>query len=166
MDYLKKYEGKNIVVFGIPRGGIIVADVIARKLKTDNFDIIIPRKLTTPHNKENALGAIMEDGITTFIDDRLVDALSISNQYIEQEKEKQLFEIKRRSLVYRKSDKLMEYSNKINDSQKTVVLVDDGAASGATLIVSARWIKKRKEHQFKKLIIAIPVAPTETASVL
>ena len=85
-------------MFGIPRGGIIVADIIARKLKTDNFDILIPRKLTTPHNKENAFGAIMEDG-TTFIDDRVVDALSISNEYIEQEKERQIQEIKRRSVV-------------------------------------------------------------------
>ncbi len=47
----------------------------------------------------------------------------------------------------------MEYNNKINDSQKTVIIVDDGAASGALLIVSAQWIKKRKEHQFKKLIM-------------
>ena len=160
MDYLKKKdEIKNVIVFGIPRGGIIVADIIARKLKTDNFDIIIPRKLTTPHNKENAFGAIMEDGTTTFIDNRIVDALSISNEYIEQEKERQLQEIKRRVLVYRNSEKLMEYSNKINDSNKIVILVDDGAASGATLIVAARWIKNRKEHKFKKLIIAIPVAP-------
>lgn len=167
MDYLKKKdEIKNVIVFGIPRGGIIVADIIARKLKTDNFDIIIPRKLTTPHNKENAFGAIMEDGTTTFIDNRIVDALSISNEYIEQEKERQLQEIKRRVLVYRNSEKLMEYSNKINDSNKIVILVDDGAASGATLIVAARWIKNRKEHKFKKLIIAIPVAPMETANIL
>ena len=166
MDYLKKDERKNVVVFGIPRGGTIVADIIARKLKTDNLDIILPRKLTTPHNKENAFGAIMEDGTTTFIDDRVVDALSISNEYIEQEKERQLQEIKRRAVVYRNSNKLMEYSDKINDAQKTVILVDDGAASGATLIVAARWIKNRKEHKFKKLIIAIPVAPTETANVL
>jgi predicted phosphoribosyltransferase len=167
MDYLKKKdERKNVIVFGIPRGGIIVADIIARKLKTDNFDILIPRKLTTPHNKEIAFGAIMEDGTTTFIDERIVDALSISNDYIEQEKERQLQEIKRRDVVYRNSDKLMEYSDKINDAQKTVILVDDGAASGATLIVAARWIKERKEHQFKKLIIAIPVAPKETANML
>ena len=166
MDYLKKDERKNVVVFGIPRGGTIVADIIARKLKTDNLDIILPRKLTTPHNKENAFGAIMEDGTTTFIDDRVVDALSISNEYIEQEKERQLQEIKRRAVVYRNSDKLMEYSDKINDAQKTVILVDDGAASSATLIVAARWIKNRKEHKFKKLIIAIPVAPKETANIL
>lgn len=59
----------------------------------------------------------------------------------------------------------MEYSNKINDSQKTVVIVADGAASGATLIVSAQWIKKRKEHQLK-IDNVILVAPRETASLL
>ena len=134
-------------------------------MKTDNFDIIIPRKLATPHNKENAFGAIMEDG-TTFIDDRVVDALSISNEYIRQEKERQLKDIKRRALVYRSSENLLDYSYKINDSNRSVVLVDDGAASGATLIVAARWIKNRKEHQFKKLIIAIPVAPKDTANIL
>jgi predicted phosphoribosyltransferase len=53
-------------------------------------------------------------------------------------------EIKRRAFLYRNSEKLMEYSNKINDSNKTVILVDDGAASGSTLIVTAKWIKKRE----------------------
>ena len=170
MDYLKeKDEIKNIVLLAIPRGGIIVADIIAQKLKVrtnNNFETIIPRKLVTPYNKENAFGAIMEDGTTTFIDNRIVDALSITNEYIEQEKERQMQEIKRRALVYRNSYKLLEYSNKINDSNKNVILVDDGASSGSTLIVAARWIKMRKEHQFKKLIIAIPVAPKETAKLL
>jgi putative phosphoribosyl transferase len=170
MDYLKKKEEiKNVVVLAIPRGGIIVADIIAQKLRvatTNNFELIIPRKLVTPYNKENAFGAIMEDGATTFIDNRIVDTLSISKEYIEQEKERQMQEIKRRALVYRNSDKLLEYSNKINDTNKNIILVDDGAASGSTLIVAARWIKRRKEHQFKKFIIAIPVAPKETAKLL
>ena len=60
----------------------------------------------------------------------------------------------------------MEYSNKINDSQKTVVLVDDGAASGATLIVSAQWIKKEERTSIQKIDNVIPVAPKETASLL
>ena len=167
MDYLKKDERKNIVVFVIPRGGIIVADIIARKLKINDTDIIIPRKLATPHNQENAFGAIMEDG-STFIDKRVADALSISNHYIEIEKQRQMQEMQRRALVYRKYNKkiLIEYSDKINDSEKTIILVDDGAASGATLIVAARWLKKRNEHKFKKLIIAVPVAPKETADIL
>jgi putative phosphoribosyl transferase len=59
----------------------------------------------------------------------------------------------------------MEYSNKINDS-KTVVLVDDGATSGATLIVSAQWIKKEERISIQKIDNVIPVAPKETASLL
>ena len=166
MDYLKKKdEIENVVVLAIPRGGIIVADIIAKKLKTDNFEVIIPRRLLTTYNKENAFGAIMEDG-TTFIDDKIVDALSISNEYIQQEKERQLQEINRRTLVYRNSENLLNYSNRLNDKNKTLILVDDGAASGATLIVAARWIKERKEHKFKKLIIAIPIAPKDTANLL
>jgi len=134
-------------------------------LITDNIDIIIPRKLATPHNQENAFGAIMEDK-SIFIDKRVVDALSISNDYIEQEKERQLQEIRRRAYIYRNSENLLEYSKKINDSNINVILVDDGAATGTTLIVAARWIKERKEHKFKKLIIAIPVAPKETVNIL
>ena len=60
----------------------------------------------------------------------------------------------------------MKYSNKINDSQKTVVLVDDGAASGATLIVSAQWIKKEERASIQKIDNVIQVAPKETASLL
>jgi predicted phosphoribosyltransferase len=144
LDYLKKDERNNVVVLGIPRGGVVVGDTIARKLKTPNFDIVIPRRLANPDNKENSFGAIMEDGITTFIDKWTVNILSISDEYIEQEKKIQMQEIKRRAFLYRNSEKLMEYSNKINDSNKTVILVDDGAASGSTLIVTAKWIKKRE----------------------
>jgi predicted phosphoribosyltransferase len=106
MDYLKKKEEiENAIVLAIPRGGMIVADIIARKFKTDKFEIIIPRRLLTPYNKENAFGAIMEDG-TTFIDEKIVDVLSISNEYIKQEKERQLQEINRRAFVYRNSKNL------------------------------------------------------------
>ena len=90
LDYLKKDERKNVIVFGIPRGGLIVADIIARKLKTENFNIIISRRLANPDNKENSFGAIMEDGTTSFIDDWTVNMLSISKEYIEQEKERQM----------------------------------------------------------------------------
>jgi predicted phosphoribosyltransferase len=169
IDYLKnKDEIQNSVILAIPRGGIIVANIVAQKLKVktnDNFEVILPRKLVTPDKKENAFGSIMEDK-SIFIDDRIVDALSISKEYIAQEKERQMQEIMRRARLYRNSEKLLEYSNKINDSNKNIILVDDGAASGATLIVAARWIKKRKEHKFKKLIIAIPVAPKDTVSIL
>ena len=165
LDHLKKDERKNVIVLGIPRGGIIVADVIARKLETPHFDIILPRKLLTPNNEENAFGAIMEDG-STYIDFSIVNQLSISLDHLKDEKKKQISEIKRKSLLYRNSPKLLEYHFQIDDKDRTVILVDDGAATGSTLISLARWIRNRNEHKFKKLIIAIPVAPKKTIKVL
>jgi putative phosphoribosyl transferase len=156
-DKIKKQEEqRNAVVLGIPRGGVITADIVAKKLSTNNFDIVIPRKLTDMDNKEQAIGAIMEDG-TTYLDKELISELSISEDYIEKEKAYQIQEIRRRSSLYRKQG-LDYYSNKIND--KTTILVDDGAATGATIIAAARWLKKNQNP--KRLIIAIPVAPKDT----
>ena len=82
-DKVNTEERKNAIVLGIPRGGVVTADVIARKLSC-RFDIIIPRKLTDPDNKEHAIGAIMEDG-TAYIDQETINHLQISPQYLEQE---------------------------------------------------------------------------------
>jgi predicted phosphoribosyltransferase len=165
LDYLEKDERKNVLVLGIPRGGVIVADVIARKLGTSHFDIVLPRKLLTPNNEENAFGAIMEDG-STYIDFNIINKLSISQEYLKDEKKKQISEMIRRSILYRNSPKLLEHHFKINDKDRIVILVDDGAATGSTLISLARWIRNRKEHKFKKIIIVIPVAPKKTISIL
>ena len=72
----KKINSKDIVVFGIPRGGVVTADVIAQKLNA-GFDIVIPRKIAAPHNEELAIGAVMEDG-TTYLNDELIRILNIS----------------------------------------------------------------------------------------
>jgi putative phosphoribosyl transferase len=63
-DIIKNEQerNENTIVLGIPRGGVIVADIVARKLSSE-FDIIIPRKIRAPHNEEVAIGAVMEDGI-------------------------------------------------------------------------------------------------------
>ncbi|HET7284961.1 MAG TPA: phosphoribosyltransferase family protein [Nitrososphaeraceae archaeon] len=137
---------------GIPRGGVVTADIVAKKLSTDNFDIVIPRKLTDPDNKEQSIGAIMEDG-TTYLDKELISELSISEEYIEKEKAYQIQEIKRRSSLFRKQG--LDYYSKIDG--KVAILVDDGAATGATIIAAARWVKRTQNT--KRLIIAIPVAP-------
>ena len=150
-------EDDNIVVLGIPRGGVITADVVARKLSAKYFDIVIPRKLTDIDNKEQAIGAIMEDG-TTYLDKEIIEELSIPSDYIEKEKAYQIQEIKRRTSLYRREG--LEY--KIQG--KVAILVDDGAATGATIIAAARWIKKNQNP--KRLIIAIPVAPKDTVKLL
>ena|SRR6187200_1781389 len=168
-DRVKKVEEqKTAVVLGIPRGGVITADIVAKKFSTLFFDIIVPRKLTDPDNKEQAIGAIMEDG-TTYIDQQLINDLQISLEYLEKEKLEQIQEIKRRTALYRNNEPTRKgFSSSSSSSflkDKTVVLVDDGAATGATIIAAARWIMKL-ENKPKRLIIAIPVAPKSTVNLL
>lgn len=157
-------EQKTAVVLGIPRGGVITADIVAKKLSTLLFDIIIPRKLTDPDNKEQAIGAIMEDG-TTYIDQQLINDLQISSEYLEKEKLEQIREIKRRTALYHNNEPIREDFSSSFLKDKTIILVDDGAATGATIIAAARWIKKL-ENKPKRLIIAIPVAPKSTVNLL
>lgn len=161
-DVIKKEEErKGTIVLGIPRGGVIVGDIIARRLSCE-FDIIIPRKLRAPHSEELAIGAVMEDS-TTYLNDTLVRELKVSQEYIEKEKAYQIQEIKRRSSLYRNSQDRYKLRN-----NKYVILADDGAATGATVVAAARWIKKKNitTNNPKRLIIAIPVAPKETLNLL
>jgi putative phosphoribosyl transferase len=154
-------EQKTAVILGIPRGGIITADIVAKKFSTIFFDIVIPRKLTDPDNKEQAIGAIMEDG-TTYIDQQLINDLQISSEYLEKEKLEQIHEIKRRTALYCKEPR-KDFNSFLKD--RTVILVDDGAATGVTIIAAARWIKKL-EYKPKRLINALPVAPKTTVNLL
>jgi predicted phosphoribosyltransferase len=109
-DKIKKQEEqRTAVVLGIPRGGVVTADIVAKKLSTENFDIVIPRKLTDIDNKEQAIGAIMEDG-TTYLDKQLIEELWIPADYIEKEKAYQIEEIKRRKSLFRKQG--LEYNKK------------------------------------------------------
>ena len=158
-DTIKKEEDrKKGIVLGIPRGGVIIADIIARKLSAE-FNIIIPRKLRSPHNKEVAIGAVMEDG-TTYLNELIVRELEISPEYIEKEKSLQLDEIKHRTLLYHSSlPSIKEYDLQ----NRIVILADDGAATGATIIAASRWIRATSPSRF---IIAIPVAPKNTINLL
>ena len=161
---------ERIVVLGVPRGGVVTADVVARKLSSSSassanaavidFDILVPRKLTDPDNKEQAIGAVMEDG-TTYLDEELISMLQITPDYIEKEKAEQIQEIRRRITLYSINTTINHYEHL---KGKTAILVDDGAATGATLIAAARWLKRK--HTPKRLIIAVPVAPKDTIKLL
>ena len=153
---LKNEIPKEITVFGVPRGGVILAYTIYQNKVANYFDIVIPRKLGAPNNKELGIGAIM-DKDTVYLNEYVVKALRVPEDYIETEKITQVREIDRRTLLYRPNQE--EY----NIENKTIILVDDGAATGSTLVVSARWLRKRKP---KKIIIAVPVAPNETVELL
>ncbi len=103
----------------------------------------------------------MEDG-TTYLNDELIRELEIPQEYIEKQKIEQIGEIKRRYSLYQNVERRRQYQF----GNKTVILADDGAATGATVIAAARWIKKSTNNNPKLLIIAIPVAPKETLNLL
>ena len=152
---LAEHGYTHAIVLGIPRGGVLLADIVAKKLTAD-FDIVIPRKLGAPENEELAIGAVMEDG-TSYINRYIVNALRIPQNYIESERERQAAEIRRRSAAYRNPG--LSY----NIADKNVIIVDDGIATGATVIASARWARK---HRPSTLTIAVPVAPSQSVEML
>lgn len=159
---IKKRDQKNCLVLGIPRGGVITASRVASKLGCQ-FDIIIPRKLRAPHNEEIAIGAIMEGG-TTYLNGTLVKELGISSDYIEKEKLQQLKEIERRTSLYCNKRTIKIGLNKTVLLNKTIILVDDGTATGATLLVATRYIKSFGNT--RQIFIATPIAPMGTLALL
>ena len=154
-DQLKEERDRrqqSIVILAIPRGGVIIGDVIATELDA-KLDIIVSRKIGAPDNPELAIGAVMPDG-SYFLNQRLVNMLNVPQEYIQIQAHEQIKEIDRRLMAYRGSK---EYDNEFE--RKAVVLVDDGIATGATMTASAKWIKNKQ--QCKRLVIAVPVAPAE-----
>lgn len=143
------------IVLGIPRGGVILAEIVAAKLGAD-FDIVIPRKLGAPDNEELAIGAVMQDR-TAYLNTYLIRALRIPDDYMKKEMDRQVAEIGRRASAYRKQE--IPYAV----AGKKAILVDDGIATGATVIASARWLRKQNPSL---LTIAVPVAPTQSIDVL
>jgi predicted phosphoribosyltransferase/dienelactone hydrolase len=153
---LNKYEGKaDGIVIGIPRGGVVVADAIAGKLGFE-LDIAFPRKLRSPGNSENSVGAIMQDG-SVYIDGGLVESMMISKEYLNMEQSEQQKEIQRRMILYRPGQREYRIRGRI------VVLVDDGAATGATVAAAARWIRQQEPA---KIIVALPVASKQAMKML
>jgi len=161
-EIVKKEDRNNTLVLGIPRGGLIIAEIIARKLAC-GLELIIVKRLRSPHNEELAIGAVTEDG-TTFMNQLIIEKLKISQEYIEKEISYQLQEIKRLKQLYQHKNKSYLESNVIDFKNKTIVIVDDGAATGSTIIAAIRSVRKNMNP--KRLIIALSVLPKGTIKIL
>ena len=147
-DMLIKCNLENPVVLAIPRGGVILGHEIAKKLGCE-LDVVISKKITPPENPEYAIGAITHDG-TLYKSDYWDNYSSDENFVDELTRKKQ--EVKRRLEEYRKTT---EYDLE----GKTIVLVDDGIATGSTVFAILNWLSKQKTE---KVLLAIPVIPADT----
>ena len=144
---LQQYKDRaDVIVLGLPRGGIVTAFEIAQGLNLP-LDLIVTRKIGAPDNPEFAIGAITEDGEGIF-DAVTISTYRISRQYIDEEIKKEKKEAERRLKVYR------ENRPPLNLQDKTVILVDDGVATGATLRAA---IRSAKIKNAKKIVVAVPV---------
>jgi putative phosphoribosyl transferase len=145
-------DSSSMVVLSIPRGGVVIGDVVAYKINV-KLDVVVSRKIGAPIDPEVAIGAVMPDG-TYFLNEDIILTLNVPQNYIDTQVNEQLKEIERRLISFRGSK---EYDRELKG--KTVVLVDDGIATGATMLSAAQWLKTKQNCQ--ELIIAVPVAPRD-----
>jgi len=142
---LEKYNDKNVLILGIPRGGAETAYYIAQQLHAE-LSLLIVRKLSYPQNPEYAFGAIAEDGTIYYNPYSKID---LSQEMIDAIEEEQQKEIDHRIEVFRKGYPLPDITN------KTVIIADDGIATGATIFAAIKMCRKKKAS---KVVVAAPVA--------
>ena len=149
-EKLLKYKEMGPIVLAIPRGGVVVASEVASALSC-GLDLVIPRKIGAPNNPELAVGALAKEG-AVILNKELTKSLNISPDYLREEIEKQVIEIKRRRQKY------LGDRSSLDLRGKTVILVDDGLATGYTSLAA---IKAVREDKPEKIVLAVPVAPRE-----
>ncbi len=142
---------RNLWVFGLPRGGVPVAYQVAHLLQAP-LDVWIVRKLGTPGHEELAMGAIASGG-GRVINQEIVDSLKISPALIAQVESRERQELQRREQLYRGERPFPKLEG------QTVLLVDDGLATGATMKAA---IAAAQAHHPERLVVAVPVAPPDT----
>jgi predicted phosphoribosyltransferase len=148
-DALSAYRGAgDLLVLGLPRGGVPVAWEVAAALHAP-LDVFVVRKLGAPRWEELALGALASGGLVVLNDD-VVRSLRISDEQLAQVIEKESAELTRREAAYRGG------REPIQPAGKTVILVDDGIATGASMLAAVRAIRSAAPA---KIVIAVPVAP-------
>ncbi len=139
----------NPIVIAIPRGGVVIGCEIARRIGAE-LDIVTPKKIPAPQNPELAIGAVMHDG-SFFLNEEVAAASNASKAYIESAKERVRNESARRLSIYRR-----ERAPPVLRG-RTVILTDDGIATGSTMEVAIKWAR---EQNSERVIVAVPVIPT------
>lgn len=152
---LRRYRGMNALVLGIPRGGLPTAAEVARVLDAE-LDVIVARKAGVPGNPELALGAVTPDG-ARFVNDDLIAGLGLSKEAVDGAFAKAMREADERE------DRFRGHRPKPNLGDRTVIVVDDGLATGATMLAAVRSIRRGAPA---RLVAAVPVGAPETCELI
>nr|WP_314835632.1 phosphoribosyltransferase family protein [uncultured Flavobacterium sp.] len=148
-ERLKKYQNSNTIILAVPRGGVPVGYEIAKRLHLP-MDIVLSKKIGHPNNKEYAIGAVSMNSMT------LKEHPEVPQRYIEDEV------IRLRKLLKEKYELYMGNREPIDIQGKNVIVVDDGIATGNTLIASISMLRKKEPA---KIIVAVPVLPADVIPV-
>ncbi len=149
-ERLKDYKGKNPLILAIPRGAVPMAKIIADTLG-GTYDVVLVRKLRAPYQPELAIGSVDESGWTYIAD--FAASVGADDQYIATEKSVQLGTIKKRRAQY------TPVRPPIDPAGRIVIVIDDGLATGATMISALHGLRNKKPA---RLICAVPVSPPDT----
>ena len=153
-ERLEGYRSPETIVLAVPRGGVVVGYEVARALNVP-LDVTVPRKIGAPGQPELAIGAVGDDVVV--LDQSAISYLNVREEYLRDEIARQKAEIERRMRLYRGDKPFPDLAG------KTVILVDDGMATGATTLAAARAVRERNPG---KLVLAVPVAPPESVAKL
>jgi predicted phosphoribosyltransferase len=148
-ERLKKYQNSNTIILAVPRGGVPVGYEIAKRLHLP-MDIVLSKKIGHPNNKEYAIGAVSMNSMT------LEEHPEAPQRYIEDEV------IRLRKLLKEKYELYMGNREPIDIQGKNVIVVDDGIATGNTLLASISMLRKKEPA---KIIVAVPVLPADVIPV-
>jgi predicted phosphoribosyltransferase len=152
---LGAYRGRDALVVGIPRGGVAVAAEVARLLDAE-LDVVVARKLGAPGQQELAIGAVTADG-GRFLNEDVIKLLNVSEPYVEAVTQVQMAEARHREAWLRNLRPAVPVAG------RTVILVDDGLATGATMRAAARSLRQRRPA---RLVAAVPVGAREACAAL
>jgi predicted phosphoribosyltransferase/dienelactone hydrolase len=147
---LERFRGENPIVLGIPRGGVPVAYEVAEQLGAA-LDVVVGRKIGAPGQEELAIGAVTADG-TCYLNRALIDRIDVGEDYLARATQEQCAEARRRERIFRKGLPGLDIRG------RTILLVDDGLATGATMRAIIRSL--RYEHA-RKIVVAVPVGARE-----
>jgi predicted phosphoribosyltransferase len=152
---LRRYGKDDVLVVGVARGGVLVAREVARHLEAE-LDVLVARKLESPDDEELAVGAVTADG-ASYLNHEIIHVLGVPDSYLGVVTASETAEALRAEALYRAGHPAIEPGG------RTVILVDDGIATGATMRAAIQSLRRRVPW---KLVVAVPVGQRETCEVL